>query len=76
MSLEGAVEHLWVCSSSDSAGYVSIISVHTPKPNLVMSFKATDCEIEAVVMVPGFAMEKGPSIFEEDTVWVSTSRSE
>ena len=76
VSAEGAVEHLWVCSSTESAGHVSIISVHTPKPNLVMSFKATDCDIEAVAMVPGFAIEKGPSIFEEDTVWISTAKSE
>ena len=70
------VEHLWVCSSTSSLGQVSLVSLHTPKPGLVMSFKATDCDIEAVVSVPGFALEKGPAIFEEDTVWISTANSE
>ena len=76
VSSEGAVEHLWVCSSTESAGQVSLISLHTPKPNLVMSFKATECDIEAVVMVPGYAMAKGLTIFEDDTVWISTAKSE
>ena len=76
VSSEGLVEHIWVCSSTESVGQVSLISLHTPKPSLVMSFKATDCEIETVVSVPGFALEKGPAIFEEDSVWISTAKSE
>ncbi|XP_059179092.1 rho guanine nucleotide exchange factor 10-like protein [Physella acuta] len=34
------IQHMWVCSSSEKLGQISVISVHNSKPALVESFKS------------------------------------
>ena len=72
---EGTVEHLWVCSSTDQLGQVSLVSLHTAKPALVESFQATTSEILCVEMVEGFGDVEDEASFKDDTVWMSTSDS-
>lgn len=72
------VQHLWVCSSSPNLGQISVLSIQNSRPSLMESFKACNCEITAVEMVPGYGTLTVPEdyIFAEDTVWVSTAVNE
>ncbi|KAL3862085.1 hypothetical protein ACJMK2_008080 [Sinanodonta woodiana] len=70
------LQHLWVCSSKEDLGQVSIISIHSAKPNLLESFQVTKCEIVCAEMVPGFALVQSERAFAEDTVWMSTVDAE
>ncbi|XP_060562010.1 rho guanine nucleotide exchange factor 10-like [Ruditapes philippinarum] len=70
------MEHLWICSSNEGHGQVSVVSLHTDKPSLIESFQATKCMIICVETVPGYARVRSKAAFEEDTVWMSTSDSE
>ena len=36
---EGSVEHLWLWSTSEGQGQVSVVSLHTTKPALIESFQ-------------------------------------
>lgn len=73
---EGSMEHLWVCSSTEGQGQVSVVSLHTDKPSLIESFQATRCMVICIEYVPGYARVKKKAAFEEDTVWMSTADSE
>ncbi|KAK3591043.1 hypothetical protein CHS0354_026057 [Potamilus streckersoni] len=70
------LQHLWVCSSKEDLGQVSIISIHSAKPNLLESFQVTKCEIVCAEMVPGFALVQNERAFAEDAVWMSTVDAE
>ncbi|KAH9514114.1 Rho guanine nucleotide exchange factor 10 [Bulinus truncatus] len=72
------VQHLWVCSSSEKLGQISLLSIHNSKPSLMESFKACSCEITAVELVPGCGNSSSPEsyLFAEDTVWMSTAMKE
>ncbi|KAL4221100.1 guanine nucleotide exchange factor 10-like protein [Mactra antiquata] len=71
----GSEEHLWICSSNEGQGQVSIVSLHTHKPSLIESFQATKCEILCAETVPGFATVANEKAFQDDTVWMSTADS-
>ncbi|XP_045162260.2 uncharacterized protein LOC123527069 isoform X2 [Mercenaria mercenaria] len=73
---EGSMEHLWICSSTEGHGQVSVVSLHTDKPSLIESFQATKCMVICAESVPGYARVKKKAAFEEDTVWMSTTDSE
>ncbi|XP_052821087.1 rho guanine nucleotide exchange factor 10-like protein isoform X2 [Mya arenaria] len=74
---DGSVEHLWLWSSSEGQGQVSVVSLHTTKPALTESFQGVRSEVVCAESVPGFAVETDlPGAFPEDTVWTSTVDSE
>ncbi|KAL3862082.1 hypothetical protein ACJMK2_008077 [Sinanodonta woodiana] len=68
--------HLWVCSATEGLGNVSIISIHSGRPNLLESFKACKCEILCAEMIPCSAEVHHVLAFSMDTVWMGTVDSE
>ena len=74
---DGTTEHLWIWSSSEGQGQVSVVSLHTAKPALTESFQAAKTEVVTAEGVPGYAMvTDNPTAFAEDTVWTSTVDNE
>ena len=72
------MQHLWVCTSTQALGQVSIVSLHSIRPALTESFKACNCDILCVEVVPGCGQEMNADrfLFSEDTVWMSNTHNE
>ncbi|KAL5015085.1 hypothetical protein ScPMuIL_009355 [Solemya velum] len=70
------LQHLWVCTNTETRGQVSIISVLPSKSSLIESFQAANQEITCVETVPGFAMVDNNLAIEEDAVWMATANAE
>ncbi|XP_056013747.1 uncharacterized protein LOC125646134 isoform X6 [Ostrea edulis] len=71
-----SMQHLWVVTTSETRAQVSLVSVHTTRLALIESFKAADTEIVAVETVPAISTTDQDEAFVEDTVWMSTEKSE
>ncbi|XP_078337280.1 uncharacterized protein LOC111137059 isoform X3 [Crassostrea virginica] len=71
-----SMQHLWVVTTSETRAQVSLVSVHTTRLTLIESFKATDTEIVTVETVPAISTTDQNEAFVEDTVWMSTEKSE
>ena len=71
-----SMQHLWIVTTSETRAQVSLVSVHTTRLTLIESFKATDTDIVTLETVPAISNTDQNEAFVEDTVWMSTEKSE
>ncbi|XP_021375472.1 rho guanine nucleotide exchange factor 10-like isoform X2 [Mizuhopecten yessoensis] len=75
-TIDIGIQHLWVVMTTEKRTQVALVSTQSTKPALVESFQAMDVEAVAVEMVQGYATVDTEDAFVEDTVWMSTIKSE
>jgi len=75
-SVDIGIQHLWIAMTTKKRTQVALVSTQSTKPALVESFQATDEEVVAIESVEGYATVEHENAYSEDTVWMSTVKSE